>query len=166
MVCRWRRAPRAYAALALLLPSTCMPDHLLFLPVSDSLVLSFRRVPVSHFLSVSLSLCLACAYARALLRIQVNSSLPTVDVLAPLIKAIHASLSTSNPGHAASANAAFQVMVCAAITKLRKKTLKHLPEPLHWGMVVRIQCTSAYLCKECLQAPILKSLSSLYAPKG
>ena len=109
-----------------------MPDHLLFLPVSDSLVFSFRCVSVSHFLSVSLSLCLACAYARALLRIQVNSSLPTVDVLAPLIKAIHASLSTSNPGHAASANAAFQVMVCAAITKLRKKKLKHLPEPLHW----------------------------------
>ena len=99
MVCRWRRAPRAHAALALLLPSTCMPDHLLFLPVSDSLVFSFRCVSVSHFLSVSLSLCLACAYARALLRIQVNSSLPTVDVLAPLIKAIHASLSTSNPGH-------------------------------------------------------------------
>ena len=142
-------SPRCFPAPAC--PTTCC--------FSPPLTLWFSRsgVFLSLIFSLSPSVSASRVHTRGRSCIQVNSSLPTVDVLAPLIKAIHASLSTSNPGHAASANAAFQVMACAAITKLRKKTLKHLPEPPHWGMVVRIQCTSAYVCKECLQAPILKS---------
>ena len=157
--CRWCTAPRAFP-LASLLPSARMPENsLLFLCFSlfDSLVLACSlRLSLVCSPSPSVSRLRVPVRAWALCPIQVDSSLHTVDVLAPLIKAIHASLSKSNLGHAASANVAFQVLVSHAIAKLRTKTAKHqhLPEtqPQDWSMGVRIQCTTATMCKECVQA--------------